>query len=98
MTRTRKVYLLYIKSKTLNSIKAVFLIDMLLGTGIYLATKIITSSMLLASLGSMVGSEGYKWRLRRQGSRLISVPRSEWSMSFKKPITRITIAVQSSSI
>ncbi|WP_138493565.1 hypothetical protein [Paenibacillus pinistramenti] len=74
MAKPRKVFVLYINGKTLKSVKSLVLIDLLLGTGFYFAAKIMTSSLLIASLGSMAGSEGVKWRLRRQRTRVITVP------------------------
>lgn len=74
----KKTYMICIRVKTLKSMKAIFLIDFLLGTGVYFTAKLITSSLVLATLGSVAGSEGYKWRQRRKRLRIISIPKKEW--------------------
>lgn len=43
-----------------STIKKFILLDLVTGTGIYYVLKILYSSMLIASVGSMVGTEGIK--------------------------------------
>ncbi|QMV44800.1 hypothetical protein FPL14_29300 [Cohnella cholangitidis] len=59
--KKRKVVLFIIKG---TSIQKFVLIDLMLGTGLYYVVKIIYSSVIVATIGSLIGTEGVK-RLRR---------------------------------
>ncbi|WP_373921318.1 hypothetical protein [Peribacillus muralis] len=43
-----------------STIKRFFLLDLIVGTGIYFTVKFISSSVLIASIGSFIGTEGIK--------------------------------------
>ncbi|ANS74421.1 hypothetical protein AWM70_07375 [Paenibacillus yonginensis] len=73
MNKPRKVYVYAISGKTVRSIKIIILVDVLLGTGLYFTVKWVTSSLLISTIGSIAGSEGYKWRLRKQRFKVVSV-------------------------
>ncbi|WP_410768853.1 hypothetical protein [Fontibacillus sp. BL9] len=68
--RGNKVLIYTVKGKT---IKNLVLIDLLLGTGIYFVIKIIGSSIIFASIGSMVCSEGVKWKIKGPKLRVIDI-------------------------
>ncbi|MCM3179307.1 hypothetical protein ACUXCC_000079 [Cytobacillus horneckiae] len=43
-----------------STIKKVFIIDLVTGTGIYYIVKFISASVLIGMIGSVVGTEGIK--------------------------------------
>ncbi|NRG43397.1 hypothetical protein HRF87_01305 [Bacillus sp. CRN 9] len=43
-----------------STIKKVFIIDLVTGTGIYYIVKFISASVLIGIIGSVVGTEGIK--------------------------------------
>ena len=51
-------------------IKSILMIDLVVGTGIYYIVKIVVTSAVLATAGSVIGSEGIK----RFGKRNAIVP------------------------
>lgn len=77
MAKPKKVYLLHLNGKAIVTIKSLILIDILLGSGIYYAAKLLTSSLVIASLGSMAGCEGYKWRINNLNTRVVTVPKQQ---------------------
>lgn len=56
-SRQTVVYIVEIKGA---AIKKFVMLDILLGTGIFYAVKLICSSVLVASVGSFLGTEGIK--------------------------------------
>lgn len=53
----RRIVLLVIKR---SSIQKFIVIDLILGTGLYYVAKIISSSAIVAAIGSMIGTEALK--------------------------------------
>lgn len=47
-----------------STLKRFILVDILLGTTIYYAIKMLSSNMIIATIGSIIGTEGIK-KLRR---------------------------------
>lgn len=43
-----------------SALKTFFILDLVTGTGIYYAVKIISSSVIIAMVGSMIGTKGIK--------------------------------------
>ncbi|WP_285768431.1 hypothetical protein [Peribacillus sp. SI8-4] len=43
-----------------SAIKKFLVLDLIVGTGIYFTIKIISSSIIMASVGSFIGTEGIK--------------------------------------
>ncbi|RCX23771.1 hypothetical protein DFP94_1011373 [Fontibacillus phaseoli] len=76
LLRGNKVLICTIKGKT---IKNLVLIDLLLGTGMFFVIKIIGSSIIIASIGSMACSEGVKWKLK--GSKLRVIDKNKFNKS-----------------
>ncbi|CAI6034691.1 hypothetical protein [Cohnella sp. JJ-181] len=56
-----KLYVFIIKGST---VKKFILIDILLGTGFYYAIKLVYASAIVATAGSVIGTEGIK-RIRK---------------------------------
>ncbi len=57
MGKDNRIVFLVIKGST---IKKNFLLDLIVGTGIYFTIKYMSSSVLVASIGSFIGTEGIK--------------------------------------
>ncbi|WP_435922196.1 hypothetical protein [Paenibacillus sp. DYY-L-2] len=57
LSNKRRIVLLVIKR---SSIQKFIVIDLILGTGIYYVAKIISSSAIVATIGSMIGTEAVK--------------------------------------
>lgn len=57
VSNKRRTVLLVIKR---SSIQKFIVIDLILGTGLYYAVKIISSSIIIATVGSMIGTEAVK--------------------------------------
>ncbi len=70
LLRGNQVLICTVKGKTITNL---VLLDLLLGTGIYYFIKIIGSSIIIASIGSMACSEGVKWKLKGQKLRVIDI-------------------------
>lgn len=64
LSNKRRIVLLVIKR---SSIQKFIVIDLILGTGIYYVAKIISSSAIVATIGSMIGTEAVK-KLRGKDS------------------------------
>ena len=54
-TQQLRVYIIHA-----STIKRLLLLDMVVGSGIYVVVKVISASVLIASLGSILGTEGLK--------------------------------------
>ena len=48
-----------------STIKTFLILDMCVGTGIYYAIKVISSSILFATVAASIGTEGIKWVRKR---------------------------------
>ncbi|WP_376774435.1 hypothetical protein [Paenibacillus eucommiae] len=57
MDKNSQMVVYFIKGST---IKKFVILDIIVGTGIYYVVKIICSSVLAASVGSIIGTEGIK--------------------------------------
>ncbi|MFD6209509.1 MULTISPECIES: hypothetical protein [unclassified Peribacillus] len=57
MKKNNSIVFYVIKGST---IKKFLILDLVVGTGIYFAVKFISSSLLMASLASIIGTEGIK--------------------------------------
>lgn len=57
VSNKRRIVLLVIKR---SSIQKFIVIDLILGTGIFYVAKIISSSAIVATIGSMIGTEAIK--------------------------------------
>ena len=65
-----KPIIIFIRTST---IKRVILFDIILGTGIYYGITLISSSLIIATLGSFFGTEGAKKFLMPVNQRSIRV-------------------------
>ena len=65
-----KPIIIFLKRST---IKRVILFDFILGTGIYYVVTMISSSMLIATIGSLIGTEGAKRVQRPINGKIIRV-------------------------
>lgn len=43
-----------------STLQKILLIDIIIGSGLYVIIKLISSSLLIATIGSMAGTEGIK--------------------------------------
>ena len=58
---TKKQHQMVFYSIKGSSIKNFLLIDLITGTGIYYAVKVISASVIMGMVGSVIGTEGIKW-------------------------------------
>lgn len=56
-----------------STIKRVILFDIILGTAIYYVVEMISSSTIIATIGSLIGTEGVKKLRRPINGKIISV-------------------------
>jgi hypothetical protein len=53
-----------------STLQKILLIDIIIGSGLYAIIKLISSSLLLATIGSLAGTEGIKTIQRPAASKL----------------------------
>jgi hypothetical protein len=53
-----------------STLQKILLIDIIIGSGLYAIIKLISSSLLLATIGSLAGTEGIKTFQRPAASKL----------------------------
>ncbi|MGE7662839.1 hypothetical protein ACQKL6_14220 [Peribacillus sp. NPDC097197] len=58
---TKKQHQIVFYSIKGSSIKNFLIIDLITGTGIYYAVKIISARVIMGMVGSVIGTEGIKW-------------------------------------